>query len=301
MTRRKVAEVLKIFGKKKKKGNEEDSGKELTIEDLITLERYEEAETQLKDRLKLVPNDLYAHLKLAEVYLALKNVERALVSYVFVADSYADDGFFEKGIALLGKAAKLAPGDDTLPRRIERYRRMKRLEGRRRLAIEGLLANKTTVSSAAANRALEVEMMWNNIAKSHLVEQLGGEKLKKLFSVMELLHTKEDQIIAEAGSHHQGLYLVVNGEIEALAVVNGQQFNIRSFSTGDVIGESTLLERKPWPAQYHVKEPGTVFRLSRDGLQQAMIGNDDPVGFLSVLRQQNHDRDVAANLMRLRR
>ena len=154
---------------------------------------------------------------------------------------------------------------------------------------------------ASANRALEVEMLWNNIAKSHLVEQLGGEKLKKLFSVMEMLHTKDDQIIAEAGSNHQGLDLVVNGEIEALADVNGHEFNIRSFSTGDVIGESTLLERKPWPAKYHVKEAGTVFRLSRDGLQQAMIGNDDPVGFLSVLRQQNHDRDVAANLMRLRR
>ncbi len=294
--------MLKIFGKKKKKrSNEEEDGKELTIEDLITLERYEEAEEQLKARLKLVPNDLYAHLKLAEVYLALKNVERALTEYVFVADSYADDGFFEKGVALLGKAAKLAPGDDTLPRRIERYKRMKRLEGRRRLAIKGLMANKTTVSSAAANLGLEVEMLWNNIAKSHLVEQLGGEKLQKLFSVMEMMHTEEDQIIAEVGSLRQELYLVVNGEIEALAEVNGQQFNVRSFSTGDVIGESTLLERKPWPAKYHVKEAGTVFRLSREGLQQAMLGNDDPVGFLSVLRQQNNDRDVAANLMRLRK
>jgi hypothetical protein len=93
---------------------------------------------------------------------------------------------------------------------------------------------------------------------------------------------------------------VVNGEIEALAAVGSQHFNIRSFSTGDVIGESTLLERKPWPARYQVKESGTVFELSREGLQQAMIGNDDPVGFLSVLRQQNNDRDVAANLHRLR-
>lgn len=291
---------MKIFGSKKKAASPGEGQKELTIEDLITLERYEEAEEKLRERLKLVPKDLYSHLKLAEVHLARKNLEKALIEYAFVADSYADDGFFDKGIALLSKAAKLAPGDDTLPRRIERYKRMKRLEDRRRLAIEGLLANKTTAKSAAANRTLEVEMLWNNIAKSHLVEQLEGEKLKKLFSVMEMRHVKAEEIMAEAGSKEQRLYLVVTGEVEALAQVGTQQYNIRSFSTGDVIGESTLLERKPWPALYKVKEAGTVFQLSREGLQQAMVGNDDPVGFLSVLRQQNNDRDVAANLHRLR-
>ena len=290
---------MKLFAKKKKKPEETDK-KALTVEDLITLERYEQAEAQLKKRLALVPKDLYAHLKLAEVYLALKNVERALIEFTFVADSYADDGFFDKGIALLGKATKLAPGDDNLPRRIERYRSMKRLEGRRRLAIEGLLANKTTVTGSAANKTLEVEMMWNNIAKSHLVEKLEGEKLKKLFSVMELQHIKEGEVIAEPGSKHQMLYLLVSGEVEAQATVASQGLTIRSFSTGDVIGESTLLERKVWPARYVVKLSGTVFQLDREGLQQAMIGNDDPVGFLSVLRLQNHDREVAANLQRLR-
>ena len=32
-----------------------------------------------------------------------------------------------------------------------------------------------------------------------------------------------------------------------------------------------------------------------------MVGNSDPVGFLSVLREQNHDRDVAVQLMKLRK
>ena len=177
---------------------------------------------------------------------------------------------------------------------------MKRLEERRKFAIAGLLANKTTVSSSAGNKKLEVEMMWNNISKSHLVEQLEGQKLQKLFSVMQMRHIREGEVLAEAGSKNQMLYLVVSGEIEALATINAQNVNIRSFSTGDVIGESTLLERKSWPASYHVKERCTLFQLDREGLAQAMIGNDDPVGFLGVLRQQNNDRDVAANLMRLR-
>ncbi len=289
-----------MFGRKKKKKiqNEPDT-KELPIEDLITLERYDEAEEKLKVRLKLQPKDLYSHLKLAEVYVSLKHVQKALDEFTFVADSYADDGFFDKGIALLSKAAKLAPGDDMLPRRIEKYRRMKRLEKRRQLAIEGLLANKSTGAAMAGNRALEIELLWNKIAKSHLVEKLEAVNLKKLFSVMELVHTKPGQTLADLGSAVPVMFLVVDGIVEAGAEVAGKHYNVRSFSTGDLIGDSALIERKSWPAKYTVTEGGTVFRLNRDGLEEAMQGNEDPLAFISVLRQQQNDRDVAVSLQRL--
>ncbi len=291
--------VLKrMFGRKQRQPAEDD--KELTVEDLVTLERYEEACEMLKLRVKDVPKDLHAHLKLAEVYVALKEVNKALDEYIYVGDSHVEDGFFDKGIALLSKAAKLAPGDDTLPRRIERYKRLKALEKRRQYAINGLLANRTTALTSAANSKIQVELLWNKIAKSHLVEQLGPELLEKLFSVMEMMSTKEGQMIAEDGSTVPVMFLVVSGTIEAGSVINGKPMNIRSFSTGDLIGDSALLERKSWPATYTVTEPGTVFKLGRDGLESVMAGNDDPVGFLSVLRQQHNDRDVAASLLRLR-
>lgn len=293
---------MRLFGKKKRQSMPEPSdAKQLTLEDLITLERYDEAEEKVRQHLKLYPKDLHSHLKLAEIHLGLKKVQKALDEFIFVADSYADDGFYQKAIALLGKAAKLAPGDDSLPKRIERYRTMKKLEGRRQLVIEGLKENITTQASSAANRALEIEMMWNQIVKSHLVHELEGEKLKKLFSVMLMDRIEEGQVLAENGSKHQRLYLIVSGEIEALATVGAQTYTIRGFTTGNVIGESTLLERKAWPARYVVKEPGTVFVLDRDGLAQAMRGNDDPVSFLSTLRRQGHDRNVAVNLAKLHR
>ncbi len=287
--------VLKrLFGGKAAK-----TERELTIEDLVTLERFDEAASRLKARLKTHKNDLHAHLKLAEVHLELKDVVKALDEYLFVADSYADDGFFDKGIALLGKSAKLAPGDDTLPRRIERYRRLKRLEHRRRLAIEGLQSNKTMSDKATGNSALEVELLWNQIVKSHLVEALSGEQLQGLFSVMAMRPIMSGQAVATRGDSQRALILIVNGVVEATADVDGQSVMIRSFTTGDLIGESTLLEGKAWPADYNVTESGTIFRLDRGGFEQAMVGNDDPRGFISTLRQQNNDRDVAVSLQKL--
>lgn len=291
--------LKKLFGRKEKVKGPEDE-KELTIEDLVTLERYDEAEARLKERVKLVPKDLHAHLKLAEVYVSLKNVHKALDEFLFVADSHAEDGFFDKGIALLAKAARLAPGDETLPRRIEKYRRLKKLEERRQYAIKGLLDNKTTGVQTAANSTIQVELLWNKIAKSHLVEALPAEILQKLFSVMEMVQTKKGQLLAENGSVMPVMLLVVAGVIEAGTEVNGKYMNIRSFSTGDLIGDSALLEHKPWPARYTVSEAGTAFKLDRDGLQKVMAGNADPIAFLSVLRQQHNDRDVAASLLKLR-
>lgn len=292
--------LKKIFKKKKKGLSSPEDEKGLTIEDLITLERYEEALQELKERVKFAPKDLHSHLKIAEVYVALKDVTRALDSYMFVADSMADDGFFDKGIALLSKAARLAPGDDKIPKRINRYRAMKALEKRRSYAIEGLKENQSTDFRSAANSALEVEMLWNKIAKSHLVTQLDGEQVRKLFSVMEMVKVKADDTLAREGQEMPVIFLVVDGSITATAQVDGQEFEIRSFTSGDLLGESTLLEHKNWPADYRVDQSGTVFTLDRKGLEATMIGHADPRAFISVLRQQNLDRDVQTSVYKLR-
>ena len=288
-----------MFGRKRKQAKSPEDEKELTIDDLITLERYEEAEAKLKSHLKLMPKDLHGHLRLAEVYVARKNVEKAILEYVFVADSHADDGFFDKAVAVASRALKINPGDGTLPRRIEKYKSLKRLEKRRQYAINGLLANKTTGVQTAGNSKLQMELLWNKIAKSHIVAQLDGANIEKLFAVMDMVKTKEGQVLADAGSSVPAMFLVVDGVIEALALVNGTPTNIRSFTTGDLIGDSALLERKVWPAEYKVSQPGTLFRLNRQGLETVMAGNADPVAFLSVLRQQHLDRDVAVSIQRL--
>lgn len=293
----------KLFGKSSKPAAPAAKGKEaeLTLEDLIALERYEEAAEMLRQRLKMAPKDLHAHLRLAEVYVSLKSAAKALDEYLFVADVMADDGFFDKAIAVLQKAAKLAPGDDQIPRRLERYKNMKSLEKRRDLAIEGLLANKSTGVHTAGNTQLQVQLLWNKIAKSPIVTRIEPEQLKKLFSVMELTPIKAGQWLARTGQVLPTIFLIVDGMVEAEAQSGGRTFNIRNFTSGDVIGDSALLENKAWPADYKVTANGNVFKLNREGLSVAMMGLSDPREFLGILRVQGNDRDVAANIQRLAR
>ncbi|HEX4964351.1 MAG TPA: cyclic nucleotide-binding domain-containing protein [Thermoanaerobaculia bacterium] len=280
--------AIKWFGA----GKKQPETRELSIDDLIVLERYEEAGERLRVRLKDNPNDLHSHLKLAEVYTELRQLEKAVDEYGFVAEEYAEDGFYDKGMALLSKAMKLAPADPSLRGRIEKLQREKDLEHVRTLALEGL--------QKTGSSMLELRRLWHHLAAGSLVQHLSGDQLKRLFSTMELVHLEPRTEIARQGSKEAFLLLIVTGAVDATMPEGGRQVLLRSFSTGDVLGEAVFLERGFWPADYRVTEPLVALKLTRAGLEECLAGNPDPRGFLETLREQHNDREIAATVRRLR-
>lgn len=283
----------KWFGGRKQ---EQEIG-DYTIEDLIVLERYEEAEGRLQAKLKLNPDDLHAHLKLAEVYIQLRQLGKAVDEYVFVAEEYAADGFYDKGIALLSKVSKLLPADATLPLKIHKIRRAKSMDRVRELALEGLRES----HGGDGTSALALQRMWGNLVDSTLVQRLNGEQLRRLFSVMSLEQARAGEALVEAGAELPRMFLIARGVVEAVApMADGSTTQLLTFSSGDLLGEGALLERKPWPATYRAVEDCTHLTLSREGLEQALQGNSDPRGFLAALREQHHDRDVETYVGKLR-
>ena len=268
-----------------------------TIDDLIVLERYDEAAERIKMKLKINPQDLHSYLKLAEVYAQLRQFEKAVDEFGFVAEEYAQDGFYDKGVALLSKAQKLAPLDQSIRFRIEKIQREKSMEHVRALALEGL---RQAGGAQAGTSALEVKRLWHNLATSPVVQHLPGDQLKRLFAAMKLNHFDAGTVISEEGDREPFLLLIVIGIIEAVTADGGKEMTLRTFTSGDIIGEAVLLERGAWPTRYKAGEPATALKLTREGLEQVLVGNPDPRGFLEVLRGQHNDRDLAATLRRLR-
>ena len=277
-------------------GSAKQAEQEMTIDDLIVVERYEEAAERLRAKLKASPEDLHSHLKLAEVYTELKQYGRAVEEYGYVAEEYAQDGFYDKGIALLSRAAKLAPLDASMRGRIERIQREKSLEAVRVLAMAGL----RKAEGGTGTSAIELQRLWHHLAPSTLVQHLPGEQLERLFSKMELRHVPAGDKLAEEGRREGVLYLVVRGEVEARVAAGGRDTNVRSFTSGDLLGEVVLLEQGAWPASYVAVEAVTLLRLDREGLEQALVGNPDPRGLLEALREQRNDQSVLNSVRRLR-
>ncbi|MGD2116016.1 MAG: cyclic nucleotide-binding domain-containing protein [Acidobacteriota bacterium] len=290
--------LKKLFGGGDRKDQVADEAS--TIEDLIVLERYEEAVDRLKARLKLNPEDLHGHLRLAEAYLGLEERGKALDEFVFVAEEYARDGFYDRGIALLGKAKRFAPADGTLDEKIEVFKIAKSSERSRGVAVEGLREGR-----GGANAAIVFERLWHQVAGSGLIRELQPDVLRRLFTVLELLTLKTKSVLARAGDTGERLFFLLDGTVRALEA--GEDVDrvdrvsgLRDFGPGDVIGESVLLERKAWPATYVAIDEVRLFALDREGLEKALQGNPDPRGFLTTLRMEHNDRQIALILEQLR-
>jgi len=268
---------------------------ELSAEDLIVLERYEEAEKLLLAELKKKPGSLRKRLKLAEVYEGSHQLDKAVHEYVGIADSYSADGFHDKSRALLSRAVRLRPLDESLKRRLDHIQQAKRLEHSRVIATEGLLAG-----SGETQTAVVLKQYWSKIAHSSLVKSLPNDQLKRLFSVMKMIRGEPGRILAQRDSREARLFLVLQGKVEAVyGRAQGQLTNLRTFSSGDIVGEGSLLEHRPWPATYRVVDSAILFYLGREGLENALIGNPDPRGFLTALREQGHDRELAEMVAKL--
>lgn len=289
--------LKKLFGR----GDSEPKTKDLTTEDLIVLERWDEAIGQLQARLTANPNDLHANLKLAEVYVQAGKPQMALDRYLFVAESYTDDGFYDKAIALLSKVARLAPGDDSIEGHIRKAQQLKTMEHRRTLALEGLRAAQESRRPEARLSLIEVQRLWQALSSTEVVLKLPGEQLRRLFAHSKLIEPDRGRVLAERGAKDEVLYLMGSGEAEAVcdSPGGGEPLLVRNFQCGDIMGDRALFERQPWPATYRVTSPARIFRLDRAGLEQALQGNPDPRLFLDALRARRADDDVAASVRKL--
>lgn len=289
--------LKKLFGR----GSAEPKSRELTTEDLIVLERWDEAIAQLQARLHTNPNDLHANLKLAEVFVQAGKPQMALDRYVFVAESYTDDGFYDKAIALLAKVARLAPGDSSIEEQIRKAQQLKTMEHRRTLALEGLRAAQESRRPEARLSLIETQRLWQALSTTEVVLKLPGEQLRRLFAHSKLVEPDRGRTIADRGSKDEVLYLFGSGEAEAVyePPSGGEPLLLRTFACGDVIGDRALFERQPWPATYRTTSPARLFRLDRAGLEEALQGNPDPRQFLDALRARRSDHDVAASVRKL--
>lgn len=282
--------LKKLFGK----GSPVPATHELTIEDLVVLERYDEAIERLEKKTQANPNDLHSHLRLAEVYSQVGRGAKALDEYLYVADMYTDDGFYDKALAQLSKVARLAPADDTVRAKMQRIQRLKALEHSRVLAIEGLVQAQSGQDPLARTSPVEVERIWQGLASTSVVERLSGDQLKRLFAGCELWTAEAGHLIASRGSREEFLLILITGAAEAVySASDGQRFQLRSFAPGDILGERSILEHKPWPADYRATERAKFVKVGALGLEGALTGNPDPRALLDALRTQRSDQAVA--------
>jgi len=281
------------------RGRGKEDAAQYTVDDLIALERFGEAEARLRTRLSISPRDLHARLKLADLLVRTSRSPEALDEYLVVADEYGRDGFYDKAHALLEKVGKLVPFDEKIRQKMKALDRAKKLERRREVVVEGILA-----AGWKGGKVSPVELrrlLWD-LASSPLFDRLNEGQLRRLFREMTIERLRPDDPLVGKGESREEIYLIAQGSIAVKTVLqNGQETVLRTFGAGDLIGDRALLEHRPWAADYQVEDRSALFKLDREGLEQVLTGEADPRGLLDALRIQRHDHTVASKVLSLSR
>ena len=242
------------------RGNKEPEGEvEFTVDELIVMERFEDARALLNERIRYYPKDRHAHLKLAEVYLALKDADSCQQEYMHVASAYAEDGFYDKARAVLMKLHRLFPADIDVDLKMEALQRAKRLEHTRGKARAGLLSTSSLDNPLSGRMAVEFESIWGELTRTSLVDRISSDDFARVFAAVEILEVAPGGVLVEAGSAYEVLFIIAKGSIEARGIdLRGHHVTLRAFGAGDIIGERSLLSHAPWAAQYRCLEKAKV-------------------------------------------
>ncbi|MCP4204914.1 MAG: cyclic nucleotide-binding domain-containing protein [bacterium] len=268
------------------------SDEDLSIDDLITLERYDEALVRLKNRVSKNKGDYRSRIRLADLYLKTSKPTEAIEEYLSVADRYTAEGFFDKGYALVAKLARMIPHEEKLQAKMAAIQRAKKLEHRRQVIVGAL---------GTVAWAVEIRQHWSDLIQGPLVEVLSRDQLKRVFPLFQIQRLQEGDVLVERGASRETLFVILTGELAAeVELATGNATDLRTFRGGDLVGERALLKRMPWPATYRAKVATKVLGLSREGLEKSLLGEEDPRGFLNALRMQELDAEVADSVSKLK-
>jgi CRP-like cAMP-binding protein len=165
--------------------------------------------------------------------------------------------------------------------------------------MEGFLGG-LHAKEAGGTAVMEFQTIWRQLAKSRLLRELSTDQLKLLFQGIVGNYLTPGQTVMERGSREEALFIIVGGDVVAIATDrSGVATEVRTFGSGQIFGEGSLLEHRPWPATYKAKTKATLLRLTAAGLQVCLTGNPDPRGFLDILRREQTDREVSQLVGRL--
>jgi hypothetical protein len=114
----------------------------------------------------------------------------------------------------------------------------------------------TTGFQAAARPAI-------NPASLRRIKTLAGldqTQLASFLQYVQVVSCRQFSHVVRKGEHGDAMYLVLEGELRALTIVDGKQTTLATMKAGDFFGEISLLDQAPRSADVVANQDSTLLR-----------------------------------------
>ena len=95
-----------------------------------------------------------------------------------------------------------------------------------------------------------------------LFDRLEETQIESFLRYVELEPFQQFSHIVREGQHGEAMYVVLEGEVRALAVVEGKESTLATLTPGDCFGEISLLDQGPRSADVIANKDSVLLKLS---------------------------------------
>lgn len=139
--------------------------------------------------------------------------------------------------------------------------------------------------------AAEAALVASLLKRASPFRRLGGEPLRWLAARLEAREFPAGATIFQEGDREDVCYLVRSGKVEVLKRDGGSEKSVAALSTGDIVGEATLLTDAPRDASLRALEDARLLALRRSDLLH-VLESEKTLGREVVSLAQQRDRPV---------
>jgi hypothetical protein len=278
-------------------GRKKEDVDKYSIDELIVLERFDDAQEVLLKRIRLSPRDFAARVKLGDVLAAAGLGDQAVRTYIQAVEKYSADGFFDKALAVLVRVQKDMPDEPRIEGALRRVHQARDREKRRHIVVESL--SREELGELKLN-VVQGRQAWNALSQTGLTDALTGDDLGRFVGGASIVWLERGDALTSVGAEDVRLFVVLEGEVEAWLEHRETRHPLGFYKPGQILGDRALFEEEPWLANYRARRPTRLLALDREGLEHALAGCSNPRGLLDSLRKQANDRHVSAAVYQIR-
>lgn len=140
-------------------------------------------------------------------------------------------------------------------------------------------------------------MIANLLRHSSILASLSGKDREALFHRFATRHFDPGHALVEEGQEGTGLYLLASGAVEVVGKdSDGDELRIAELGPGNVVGEISLVLRRPANATVRALTPTVALHLERDDFQDAIREHPTLLGELyeTATQRDEETRTVVA-------
>jgi hypothetical protein len=99
---------------------------------------------------------------------------------------------------------------------------------------------------------------------------MDDRQIESFVRYMEVLHCQQFSNIVRNGEHGDAMYLVLEGELRALAMVDGKESTLATITVGESFGEISLIDQGPRSLDVVANKDSVLLKISSAAFEQLL-------------------------------